>query len=125
MCYKYCSTQGNLNSNWVGSNHLPFTAWKQEERNRHRDRDKKTSGGFMIVLRSNSFIDSKYRITILKTLGKLSQGNSLEGWCTNFIKMTYLSIVNFFLFISNYCCKNYLALCNISWSPTHQVLILD
>ena len=40
-----------------------FTAWKQEERNRHRDRDKKnfftmTSGGFMIVVRNNTFIDS-------------------------------------------------------------------
>ena len=42
---------------------MPFTVWKQEERNRHRDRQKNlftmTSGGFMIIVRNNSFIDSK------------------------------------------------------------------
>ena len=43
---------------------MPFTAWKNTERNRHRDRDRKkiftiTSGGFVIVVRNNSFIDSK------------------------------------------------------------------
>ena len=40
---------------------MPFTAWKQEERNRHRDRNNlftMTSGGFMIVITNNSINDS-------------------------------------------------------------------
>ena len=32
------SDQGNLNSIQVGSNGTPFTEWKHEERNRHKDR---------------------------------------------------------------------------------------
>ena len=69
---------GHLNSIQVDSNDLPFTAWKEEERNRHRDKKNlftMTSGGFMIVVRNNSFIDSKqhsleptYLVTILKAL---------------------------------------------------------
>ena len=49
---------------------MPFTAWKDEERNRHRDKnkDKKmTSSGFVIAATNNSFIDSKepkYLVTI-------------------------------------------------------------
>ena len=41
---------------------MPFAAWKQKERNRHRHRDNvftMTSGGFVIAVRNNSFIDSK------------------------------------------------------------------
>ena len=42
---------------------MPFTAWKLEERNRHRDRKTyvftMTSGGFVILVTNNSFIDGK------------------------------------------------------------------
>ena len=53
-------TQGHLNSIQVGSNEMPFTAWKHTERNRQRDRKKYVmiAGGFVIVIRNNSFIDS-------------------------------------------------------------------
>ena len=39
-----------------------FTAWKQEEKNRHRDGKNlviMTSGGFMIVVTNNSLNESK------------------------------------------------------------------
>ena len=39
---------------------MPFTAWKEEERNTHRDRKKyllnMTSGGFMTLVRNNSLM---------------------------------------------------------------------
>ena len=41
---------------------MPFTAWKQEKRNRDRDRKNLftvTSGGFVIVVTNKSFNDSK------------------------------------------------------------------
>ena len=41
---------------------MSFTAWKQEERNRQRDRKNlitMTSGGFMTAVRINSLIHSK------------------------------------------------------------------
>ena len=42
---------------------MPFTAWTEEERNRHRDRKTylrdMTSGGSVIVVTNNSFNDSK------------------------------------------------------------------
>ena len=42
---------------------MPFTAWKQEERNRHRDRQKNlftmTLGDFVIIITNNSLNDSK------------------------------------------------------------------
>ena len=59
---------------------MPFTAWKDEERNRHRDKnkDKKmTSSGFVIAATNNSFIDSKepkYLVTILKALTRAFDG---------------------------------------------------
>ena len=38
---------------------MPFTAWKQEGRNRHKNLFTMTSGGFVIVVNNNSFNDSK------------------------------------------------------------------
>ena len=41
---------------------MPFTAWKQEERNKNRQRKTlftMTSGGFVIAVRNNSFIGIK------------------------------------------------------------------
>ena len=48
---------GHLNSIKVGSNEMPFTAWKHTERNRQRDRKKYVmiAGGFVIL---------QYRITL-------------------------------------------------------------
>ena len=45
----------------VGSNEMPFTAWKHTERNRQRDRKKYVmiSGGFVIpAVQNNSLNDS-------------------------------------------------------------------
>jgi hypothetical protein len=45
----------------VGSNEMPFTAWKQTERNRQRDRKKYVMilGGFVIpAVQNNSLNDS-------------------------------------------------------------------
>ena len=64
---------------------MPFTAWKQEERNRHRDRKTDlfsvTSGGFVIIVK---------QITLLMTV-KSIQTTQL------YIKKT--SISNHFLFL--------------------------
>ena len=43
---------------------MPFTAWKQKEINRNRDRDRKklltvTLGGFVAIVTNNSLNDSK------------------------------------------------------------------
>ena len=57
---------------------MPFTAWKHEERNRHKDKDRKmTSSGFVMAATNNSFIDSKdpkYLVTILKALTRAFDG---------------------------------------------------
>ena len=37
---------------------MPFTAWKQEEKNRHKDLFTMTSGGFVIIVTINSLNDS-------------------------------------------------------------------
>ena len=41
---------------------MPFIAWEQEERNRHRDKKNlftMTSGGFMVIVTNNSLNDSQ------------------------------------------------------------------
>ena len=58
---------------------MPLTAWKDEERNSHKKQMNiftKTSGGCVIAVRDNAFIDSKQNsleptylvVTILKAL---------------------------------------------------------
>ena len=56
--------KGSLNSKGIPTLEKNyFTAWKQEEKNRQTQRKKNlfamTSGGFVIVVRNKSFIDSK------------------------------------------------------------------
>ena len=40
IIFQSCKAKDHLNSIYVGSNEIPFTAWKHTERNRQRDRKK-------------------------------------------------------------------------------------
>ena len=59
------SNQGHLNSIQVGSSGVPFTAWKDEERNRQRNRQmyllnfRRLRESCRIPVTNNSFNDSK------------------------------------------------------------------
>ena len=69
---------------------MPFTAWKHEERQTQRQTNvfNKTSGGCVIAVRDNSFIDSKqhfleptYLVTILKALMPVLEG-AIQELCS-------------------------------------------